>query len=94
MKFYLVSCVRGHCGRGNSSIISFAFMAENCVDAMDMAKSMPSVKHSRMCLNAREITEEDYWAYRSVSAYERTNQWAASSYRGKNWRGAHKKGRK
>lgn len=74
MKYYLITCVRGHCGRGRTSEISFAMMAANLLEATDKARRMPSVKHSRGVLAGKEITEAEYYAYRNISAYERRPQ--------------------
>lgn len=71
MKFYLITCQRGHCGRGRSTEITFAIQAYNLLAAQDQAKKMPSVKHTRGILFGREITQEEYNKFRSVSAYER-----------------------
>ena len=72
-KFYMVICERGHCGCGHSTDIKFAFEAVNLLSAMDMAKKMPSVKHSKPCVKAWEISKEEYNEYISISAYERVN---------------------
>lgn len=72
-KFYLVTCSRGHVGIGNSSEICFAIAAKNILDACRSAKRMPSVKHTRGVLNAREISLEEYTRYRQNSAYNRAN---------------------
>lgn len=73
MKYYLITCHRGHCGIGHSTEITFAIAAKNLLSAMDKAKKMPSVKHTRMICNGREITEAQYKEYRKVSAYARFN---------------------
>lgn len=74
MKFYMVMCQRGHCGVGHSTEIKFAIAAENLLDACDKARRMPSVKHTRMMIYGKEITEQEYNEYRKVSAYQRFNQ--------------------
>ena len=74
MKFYMVMCHRGHCGNGHSTEIKFAIRAENLLDAIDKARRMPSVKHTRMAIYGKEITETEYNEYSQVSAYERFNQ--------------------
>lgn len=71
MKYYLVMCHRGHCGTGHSTEIQFAIEARNLLDACDIAKKMPSVKHTRMIICGREITKEEYTEYRKISAYDR-----------------------
>lgn len=74
MKYYLITCQRGHCGSGHHTEITFAFKAANLLDAQDKARKMPSVKHTRGILYGREITEAEYKLYREKSAYERFNQ--------------------
>ena len=71
MKFYLITCHRGHCGRGRSTDITFAIQADNLLNAQDKAKKMPAVKHTRGIIFGREITQEEYTEFRSVSAYNR-----------------------
>lgn len=74
MKYYMVMCHRGHCGNGHSTEIKFAFAAKDLLTACDMARKMPSVKHTRMMIYGKEITQEEYTEYRSISAYDRFNQ--------------------
>lgn len=74
MKFYMVMCSRGHCGTGHSTEIKFAIKAKNLLDACDKARRMPSVKHTRIALYGKEITEQEYNDFRKISAYERYNQ--------------------
>lgn len=81
MKFYMITCSRGHCGNGHSTEIKFAIAANNLLDACDKARRMPSVKHTRVALYGHEITVEEYNEYRSISAYERYNQQSAKQKR-------------
>lgn len=71
MRYFKVTCHRGHCGIGRSTEITFAFEARNLLEAMDKAKRMPSVKHTRVIIQGVEITREAYAEYRKVSAYKR-----------------------
>lgn len=71
MKYYLVSCHRGHCGIGRSTDIQFAISANNILEACDRAKKMPSVKHTRMVISAKEITFEEFQIKKKVNAYDR-----------------------
>lgn len=71
MKYYMITCMRGHCGIGRGTEISFAIKAANLIEAQDMARKMPGVKHTRMILCGREITLEQYQEYRQISAYNR-----------------------
>lgn len=81
MRYFLITCHRGHCGNGHSSPITFAFEAKNLIDAMDMGKRMPSVKHTRMIMAGKEITFEEYKEYREINAYERSYQISAKRRR-------------
>ena len=83
MKFYMVMCHRGHCGVGHSTEIKFAIAAENLLDACDKARRMPSVKHTRMMIYGKEITEQEYIEYRRVSAYDRFSQESARFKKGR-----------
>lgn len=74
MKFYMVICHRGHCRSGRSTEIKFVFEAENLLAACENARRMPSVKHSRMIIYGKEITQLEYEEFRQVSAYERFPQ--------------------
>ena len=70
-KYFLVTCHRGHCGTKRSTAITFAFRAQNLLEAASMAKKMPSVKHTRGIIGGHEIPEEEYFQFRSRSAYSR-----------------------
>lgn len=71
VRYFFVTCHRGHCGIGHSTEIKFAISAANLIEAMDKAKRMPSVKHTRMIIAGAEITKAEYLEYTRVSAYER-----------------------
>lgn len=71
MRFYRVTCKRGHCGKKRYLPIDFAIEADNAIDAMDKAKAMPGVKHSQMILRCVEISQSEYTRMRRVSAYKR-----------------------
>ena len=83
MKFYMVMCHRGHCGVGHSTEIKFAIAARNLLEACDIARRMPSVKHTRMAIYGKEITEAEYNEYRKIRAYERFDQQSAKRQRGR-----------
>lgn len=69
MKYFAMTMERGHVGTGNfSQHITFYFSAQNMLHAMDLAKRMPGVKHSRMPMG-REISYEEYCAHRGENAY-------------------------
>lgn len=80
-RYFLVTCHRGHCSNGHSSTITFAFEASNLIEAMDMGKKMPSVKHTRMIINGKEISLEEYKEYREINAYQRSFQMSAKKIR-------------
>ena len=71
MRYYSVTCMRGHCGDQRYIPITFAIMSENAVEAMEKAKAMPGVKHDRPVLKLTEITCKQYYIMRQRSAYER-----------------------
>jgi len=76
MRYWLVCCYVGHCGRrkhGNSRDIALAIEAPDSVKALLIAKNFPGVKHhgSRYICAAREITKEEYNERRKISAYEK-----------------------
>ena len=81
MMYYMVMCLRGHCGTKHSTEIKFAFAAHDLMEACDKARRMPSVKHTRMMVYGKEITEQEYTEYRQISAYERFDQQRASNYK-------------
>ena len=74
MKYFMIVCHRGHCGCGHSTEIKFAIHAHNLIEACDIARKMPSVKHTRIAIYGKEISKEEYTEYRQISAYERFNQ--------------------
>ena len=72
MKYYEITCVRGHCGSGKSTnYITFYYKGANSVEAIMWAKRQPGVKHSRMPLGCFEISEAKYEEKIKVSAYKR-----------------------
>ena len=74
MKYFMVICHRGHCGIGHSTEIKFVFIADNAIEAMDKARKMPSVKHTRLAMMVKEISNIEYTEFRQISAYEKFNQ--------------------
>ena len=70
-RYFFITCHRGHCGTGHSTEIKFAIAANNLIQAMDRAKAMPSVKHTRGIIAGIEITKKEYLQFRSYSAYKR-----------------------
>lgn len=74
MKYFMVTCYRGHCGVRQSTDINFAIKAKNLVEACDKARNMPSVKHSQFITYGKEISKEEYLEYRKISAYKRYPQ--------------------
>ena len=70
-KYYAVTVPQGHHGCGRSGELTLYFKAFNAYDAMMLARRMPSVKHSKICFKATEITKEEYIEKRQVSSYHR-----------------------
>lgn len=73
-RYFMITCSRGHAGTGHGTEIKFAIAAKNLLDACDKARRMPSVKHTRLALFGKEITEAEYIEYRKISAYDRINR--------------------
>lgn len=76
MRYWLVVCYVGHCGRrghGHRREIALAIEARTSVEALMQAKRFPGVKHhqSRYICTTREITQEEYIERREISAYEK-----------------------
>lgn len=73
MRYYRVTCLRGHCGRGKAQEITFVFCASSLIEATKEARKMPAVKHhgARAILAGKEITYEEYKILRQISAYHR-----------------------
>lgn len=76
MRYWLVCCYVGHCGRrgyGHGREIALAIEAPDSVKALLIAKKFPGVKHhrSRYICTTREITREEYIERRKISAYEK-----------------------
>lgn len=71
MKYWMITCHRGHMGTGHSTEIKFAIKATNLIKAQDIVRRMPSVKHTRIIMCGYEISAAEYFEYKKVSAYER-----------------------
>ena len=74
MNYYMIICHRGHCGSGKGTEIKFAMAAENLIEACENARRMPGVKHSRMVISGKTITQDEYETFIQVSAYARSVQ--------------------
>ena len=74
MRYFKITCKQGHHGKGRYQPISFVFYAENAIEAMDLAKAMPSVKHGQTILSCQEISYADYRRERQVSAYRKVDK--------------------
>ena len=71
MRYWEVTCKHGHHGNKQYVPITFAIMAESAIEASDLAKAMPGVKHDQCVIGIKEITKAEYIQLRHVSAYER-----------------------
>lgn len=71
MKFYAVTCKHGHHGARNYCPITFAVAANSVLEACDLAKAMPGVKHDQTVIECIEIPFSKYAQMRKQSAYER-----------------------
>lgn len=70
-RYYAVTCSHGHHGAKRDAPITFAIVAPNAMDACDIARAMPGVKHDRFVLSCKEIPPRTYYEMRQQSAYER-----------------------
>ena len=80
MKYWLITCPRGHAGTKHDTDIRFAIEAETLLDAFTIARQMPSVKHTRFPTAGHQITFDEYKAFREVSAYKRYEQHKSTHY--------------
>ena len=72
MKYFAICCKMGHQGRGRYQEITFAIKAFTNTEAITQAMSMPGVKYKdiRAIIQSKEITREEYFYRRQISAYE------------------------
>lgn len=66
MKYYKVTCRRGHVGRGRVAYITFYISAESVGNAMTIAQNMGGVHHSKPPVLCKEVTKEEYIAQRRM----------------------------
>ena len=74
MKYWLVCCYVGHCGRRkNPREIALVIEAETSVQAMLIARKFPGVKHhkSKYLCYTKEITKEEYLERKKINAYDK-----------------------
>lgn len=74
MKYWLVCCYVGHCGRRkNPREIALVIEAETSVEAMLIARKFPGVKHhkSKYLCYTKEITKEEYLERKKINAYNK-----------------------
>ena len=72
VKYYKVFMERGHTGRKRYKLDAMFYVkASNMIEAMDVAKAMPGMKHNKMPMMAREISWEEFCEGRGYNAYER-----------------------
>lgn len=72
MRYWLISCPRGHYGTGRYIDITFAIAAKDLLTATRIAMKMPMVKHHRRPpLYGREITYEEFVERKEINAYDR-----------------------
>ena len=75
MKYYKVQVKLGHLGSGNGLPSWIYIKSKNILKAIAKARSLPAVKHSRLPLQAIEITEEEYIAgIESQDYYKKMDQ--------------------
>lgn len=72
MRYFKVTCVRGHLGtRYQHGTISFYECGKNMLEAMDKARRHGGVKHDKLPLACEEVSKAEYEANIKVSAYVR-----------------------
>ena len=71
IKYFKVHALKGHLGAGKSAEIIFYIKAPHIANAIKIAKSMPTVKHSKFIISAKEISDTEYLEGRKTSAYVR-----------------------
>ena len=72
MKYYAITCVRGHQGAcNNNALITFYVKAKDIITAAKIAQRMGGIKHTKMPLSCRQITEEEYIFRIKENAYKR-----------------------
>lgn len=69
MNYYLVTMPRGHVGIGYEATIQFNIAAQNALKAMKIAQKMGGVKHSKIPLSVKQITEEEFLINKKTNAY-------------------------
>lgn len=60
MKYFKVTCLRGHVGKGRIATITFYICAKDAVKAMSIAQNMGGVKHSKLPLACYEVNETEF----------------------------------
>lgn len=72
MSYYKVVAMRGHVGAGRGERITFAIEAPDVYSAMQIAKRMPMVKHTRnnVIKSVELISKETFDILRQDSAYK------------------------
>ena len=72
IKYYAITCVRGHQGAcNNNALITFYVKAKDIIAAAKIAQRMGGIKHTKMPLSCRQITEEEYIFRIKENAYKR-----------------------
>lgn len=71
-KFYRVVAERAHIGRGNTATITFYYKTNSAISAMNKAKRQRGTKRSKIPLEIKEVSEEEYNQNIGVSAYVRS----------------------
>ena len=72
MNYYKVVAKRGHVGAGKEENLIFAIEAETMYEAMQIARKMPMVKHTRnnAIKSCELISKETFDILRQDSAYK------------------------
>lgn len=69
--YFKISVKGGHMGNGRYADMSFYVIASDIFSAMKKAKKFPSVKHNKLPISAKMITEDEYNKNKNYNAYSR-----------------------
>ena len=72
MQYSAITCIRGHQGaRNDNALITFYVEAKDIIAAAKVAQRMGGIKHTKMPVNCKQITKEEYEFRRKENAYKR-----------------------
>ena len=72
LKYYKVYVRLGHVGTGKYAETCLFFASKSIIEAIDLAKHTPGVKHRLLPFKAIEISKEDYILGKQIDHYKTT----------------------